>query len=195
MDIFRDRRYALFGVSAIPFRMVFLMWLLYTISIGENLDLGFLGVKPRTLLGLPAILSAPLVHGGLWHLISNSLPLLFLGTSLFFFYEPLGRKVFWRCYLIPYLLVWIFSPRPAYHLGASGLIYGLAFFLVIFGFLKRDIASILLSLIVLILYGGIFFYQLFPGLPGISWETHLAGTITGIWSAFEFHLLDKGNRP
>lgn len=165
------------------------MWLLYTVAYSNNIDLGFLGVKPRTITGLPAILTAPLVHGGLWHLISNSLPLLFLGTCLFFFYEPMGRRVFWRSYFIPFLMVWAFSPRTAYHLGASGLIYSLAFFLVVFGFLNRDIASVLLSLVVLIYYGGIFFYGLLPGHPGISWETHLAGTITGIWTAIEFHFL------
>lgn len=191
MKIFRGRQFSFFGVSAIPFRMVFLMWLLFTVGYSENIDLAFLGVKPRTISSLPAILSAPLVHGGLMHLISNSLPLLFLGTSLFFFYEPLGRKIFWRCYFIPYILVWLLSPRPAYHLGASGLIYGLAFFLVVFGFLKRDIASILLSLVILFSYGGIFIYGLLPGLTGISWETHLAGSITGIWTAIEFHFLNS----
>lgn len=167
------------------------MWLLYTIAFQNRLDLGFLGVKPRTLAAIPAILSAPLVHDGLWHLLSNSVPVLFLGTSLFFFYEPIGRKVFWRCYLIPYFLVWILGVTPAYHLGASGLVYGLAAFLVIFGFLKRDIASVLLSLTVAILYGSIFFTGLVPGKPGVSWETHLAGVLTGMWTAVEFHLKNK----
>ncbi|MFZ9981369.1 MAG: rhomboid family intramembrane serine protease, partial [Cyclobacteriaceae bacterium] len=120
--------------------------------------------------------------------ISNSVPVLFLGTALFFFYRPVGKIVFWRCYLIPYILVWAFGPRMAWHLGASGLVYGLAFFLVIFGMAQGDLLSVLLSGFVMILYGGIIFTGLFPGFPGVSWETHLAGGITGTWTALELHL-------
>jgi len=185
------RKYPIFGVSAVPFRMVFLMWLLFTIAFQRHFDLTFLGVKPRFLMSLPTILSAPLVHANLWHLVSNSIPLLFLGTALFFFYPPVGKKVFWRCYLIPYILVWILSPRSAYHLGASGMVYGLAFFLVLFGLLNRDFLSVLLSFVVLILYGGVIFSGLLPGWPGVSWETHLAGAITGIWSAVDIHQNEK----
>ncbi|MFZ9504365.1 MAG: rhomboid family intramembrane serine protease [Cyclobacteriaceae bacterium] len=187
------RKYSLFGISALPFRMVFLMWLLYTIGYQENLDFSFLSVKPRTLAGFPAIITAPLVHANLWHLVSNSVPLLFLGTCLFFFYESVGNQIFWRCYLIPYALVWLLGPRVAYHMGASGVIYGLAFFLIAFGLLKRDIASVLLSLVVLCLYGGMLFTGLLPGWPGVSWETHLAGGLTGLLSAIQLHINENKN--
>ena len=185
------RKYSLFGISALPFRMVFLMWLLYTIGYQENLDFTFLSVKPRTLAGLPAIATASLVHANLWHLISNSVPILFLGTCLFFFYEPIGKQVFWRCYFIPYALVWLLGPRVAYHMGASGFIYGLAFFLVVFGFLKRDLISVLLSFVVMVLYGSVLFTGMVPGWPGVSWETHLAGGLTGVVTAIQLHFTEN----
>jgi membrane associated rhomboid family serine protease len=185
------RNYGLFGISAVPFRMVFLMWLVYVVSFQENIELTFLGVKPRTLESIPTILTAPLIHAGFFHLISNSVPILFLGTALFFFYSPVGKIVFWRCYLFPYILVWIFGPRVAWHLGASGLVYGLAFFLVIFGLVQSDFLSVILSLVVMILYGGIIFTGLFPGFPGVSWETHIAGGITGTWTAFELYFRER----
>ena len=185
------RNYALFGISAVPFRMVFLMWLIYVVSFQENIELTFLGVKPRTLLSIPTILTAPLIHAGFFHLISNSIPILFLGTALFFFYRPVGKIVFWRCYLLPYILVWIFGPRVAWHLGASGMVYGLAFFLVIFGLAQGDILSVILSMVVMILYGGIIFTGLFPGFPGVSWETHLAGAATGTGTAVELYFRER----
>lgn len=189
--MFWKRNYGLFGISAAPFRMVFLMWLLYVIGIQENIDLTFLGVRPRTLMSIPTILTAPLIHAGVFHLISNSIPLLFLGTALFFFYPPVGQTVFWRCYLVPYVLVWILGPRVAWHLGASGLVYGLAFFLVIFGIAQGDFLSVLLSAVVMILYGGAIFTGLFPGFPGVSWETHTAGGITGTWTAVELYYRER----
>jgi len=123
-------RNSFFGSSVVPFRLVFIMWFVFSIEVFYGIDLGWLGIKPRTLEGLIGIFTAPLIHGSLAHLISNTLPLLFLGSVLFFFYERIGGIVFARCYLITNALVWLLSPRASYHIGASGLIYGLSSFLI-----------------------------------------------------------------
>lgn len=172
-----------FGSSVLAVRLVFLMWLTFSIEFFLGFDFGFLGIKPRTLEGLPGILFAPIIHGDLSHLISNTLPLLFLGTTLFFFYERIGRIVFLRCYFITNILVWIFSPRVSYHIGASGLIYGLSAFLIMFGLLRKDFVSLLISILILLLYGGIF-YGVLPTDPHVSWESHLAGALVGTVTAF-----------
>lgn len=172
-----------FGSSVIPFRLVFLMWLAYSLEFFYGIDLGFLGIKPRTFIGLIGIFTAPIIHGNLSHLISNTLPLLFLGTTLFFFYEGIGRTVFFRCYFYTNALVWLLSPRVSYHIGASGLIYGLSAFLIVFGFLRRDFVSFLISIGVVLMYGGIF-YGVLPTDPYISWESHLAGALVGTATAF-----------
>jgi membrane associated rhomboid family serine protease len=174
---------SIFNSSATPFRLVFIMWLVFSIQFFYHVDLGFLGIKPRNFWGLIGIFTAPMVHGNYMHLLSNTFPLLFLGTVLFFFYERVGTVVFFRCYFITNVLVWIFSPRASYHIGASGLIYGLASFLIFFGLLRQDFLSILISVAVIITYGGIF-YGVLPMDPSVSWESHLAGALVGAVTAF-----------
>ena len=172
-----------FGSSVVPFRLVFLMWLAFTIQFLYGYDLGFLGIKPRSLEGAIGILTAPIIHGNLTHLISNTFPLLFLGSVLFFFYERIGRTVFFRCYFFTNTLVWLFSPRVSYHIGASGLIYGLAAFLIFFCLIRKDFVSLLISIGIMLLYGGIF-YGVLPSDPRVSWESHLAGALVGTVTAF-----------
>lgn len=160
------------------------MWVVFTAEFYLQTDISWLGIKPRTLEGLPGILLAPLIHGGLIHLISNSIPLLFLGWTLYFFYPRIGGIVFFRCYLITNILVWLLSLRVSYHIGASGIVYGLSAFLILFGLLRREFVSLFVSLVVFITYGGIF-YGVFPGDPYVSWESHLAGAIVGCYSAID----------
>lgn len=71
----------------------------------------------------------------------------------------------------------------SYHIGASGLVYGLSSFLIFFGLLRKDFLSLLISVGVIVMYGGIF-YGILPSDPGISWESHLAGAIVGMVTAF-----------
>lgn len=168
--------------------MVFLMWLAFSIEFFYGIDFGFLGIMPRSFGGLIGIFTAPIIHGDLAHLISNTLPLLFLGSVLFFFYERIGRVVFFRCYFYTNILVWLLSPRASYHIGASGLIYGLSAFLIFFGLLRQDFVSFLISIGIIFIYGGIF-YGILPTDPHISWESHLAGALVGAVTAF--NLADK----
>ena len=171
------------GSSVVPFRVVFFMWAVYSVEFFYSMDLGWLGIKPRTVSGLIGVFAAPLVHGNLAHLVSNTLPLLFLGSILFYFYPRIGNVVFLRCYFVTNVLVWLLSPRVSYHIGASGLIYGLSSFLIFFGLLRLDFWSLLIALVVFVMYGGIF-YGVFPGSPHVSWESHLAGALVGMVSAF-----------
>jgi membrane associated rhomboid family serine protease len=169
------------GSSVVPFRLVFIMWLVFTFEVYTSYDLSFLGIMPRTLWGVIGIFTAPMIHGNLMHLVSNTVPLLFLGGTLFFFYNRIGVTVFFRCYFITNILVWLFA-RPSMHIGASGLIYALSAFLIFFGLLRRDMMSFFISIVVILLYGGIF-YGILPTDPWISWESHLAGTLTGAGTA------------
>jgi len=175
----------LLGSSVVPLRVVFFMWLVFTIEFLYEVDLGWLGIQPRTLTGLIGIVTAPLVHGNLPHLISNTLPLLFLGAILDFFYPRIAGVVFLRCYFITNALVWLLSPRVSFHIGASGLVYGLSAFLIFFGILRWDFWSLLISVVVFLMYGGIF-YGVIPDNPHVSWESHLAGAVVGLGSAFGF---------
>lgn len=176
---------SVFERALIPFRLVFIMWLAFVIQIVHGYPLTFLGIKPRALSGLLGVFTAPMVHADLLHLLGNTLPVLFLGSVLFYFYQPVARQVFFSCYLATNALVWALSPNPNYHIGASGLVYGLSAFLIVFGVFRRKAGSLLISLIVFIAYGGIF-YGIVPTRPDISWESHLAGALVGISSAIYF---------
>mgnify|MGYP000111999991 CR=1 FL=1 len=164
-------------------RLVFIMWVVYTIQMLVG-DLGFLGIEPRTLSGLKGILFAPLIHGSTNHIISNSIPILMLGYTLYLFYNRIAPRVFLIGYFFTNILVWIVG-RPSYHIGASGLVYALAGFLISYGFFKRNFKSLLISIVIISFYGGII-YGIFPTRGFISWESHLAGFLVGIGMAYGF---------
>ena len=168
-----------------PLRLVFLMWLTYWVQVTFSYDFGFLGVLPREAYGLIGILTAPLVHGNLTHIISNTVPLLILGAALYLFYPRPSNLVFVICYAMPSVFVWIFG-RTFYHIGASGLVYALAFFLIALGFFRRDAKSILISVAVIVIYGGVLFNTSMLS-SEVSWEAHLFGALVGIGTALGIH--------
>ncbi len=168
----------------IPLRLVFIMWAVFLLALIIGNDLAFLGIYPRKITGLIGVFTAPFIHGNFVHLVSNTIPLLFLGAILFVFYDEIARKVFFICYFLTNFLVWIFA-RPSIHIGASGLVYGIAFFLIFYGLFKKELKSIIISVAILIMYGGLI-YGVFPNQQGVSWESHLLGGLVGIGVASYF---------
>ena len=165
-----------------PLRLCFFMWLVYAIEYYLHVDLGYLGIYPRDITGLVGVVMAPLLHGNFNHLMSNTIPLLALGSSLFIFFPAIATRVFLQAYFFTNILVWVFG-RPFYHIGASGLIYALASFLVFYGLFKRNFKSVFISAAVIFLYGGMA-YGLFSFDNRISWESHLLGAVVGLTSAY-----------
>lgn len=142
------------------------------------------GIIPRTAIGLIGIFTAPLLHGGLQHLLSNTVPLLILLFVLLNFYPNKALKTIALIVIAGGSMVWIFG-RTANHIGASGLIYGLAAFIISNGFFEKKIIPILISLLIIILYGGLIWGVLpFFNSPRISWEGHLFGAISGVLIAY-----------
>ena len=172
-------------MQSVPFRMVFIMWVVFFSDFMFRTELYRFGLIPRDFQGLLEILTAPLLHdpNSPLHIVGNTVPLLFLGVLLFFFYNKIALNVFVRCWIVTNVLVWLFA-RTSIHIGASGLVYGLAAFLIVYGFLRRDILSIAISLVVISLYGYLI-YGIFPTNLGTSFESHLAGVVVGVVSAFQ----------
>jgi membrane associated rhomboid family serine protease len=163
----------------IPGIFVFLMWLVKIIEILFEIDLSDLGIYPLTARGLPGIIFSPFIHADLNHLVNNSLPLFLLSVALFYFYSEIALKVFSWTYLLTGILVW-FGGREAWHIGASGLVYGLASFLFFSGIIRKYYRLVALSLLVVFLYGEMV-WGLFPGIyKNISWESHMLGFFSGI---------------
>ncbi|AHM58950.1 rhomboid family protein [Flammeovirgaceae bacterium 311] len=164
------------------FTFTLMLWLVKALEWAVAMDFGFLGILPRTLSGTMGIVTAPLVHGDVLHLLSNTFPLLLLGISVFYFYDRIALEVFVWIYFMSGFWVWM-AARDAYHIGASGLVYGLVSFLFFSGLFRRDIRSLSISLIVIFLYGGMV-QGLFPINERISWESHLLGALAGAFAAF-----------
>lgn len=163
--------------------LVALMW------ITEFIDIFFFrgrldafGIRPHSLIGLRGILLAPFLHGGLGHLIANTIPFLTLGwlvmlreTSDFFVVSIVTM-------LVSGLGVWLTGSPYSIHVGASGIIFGYFGFLLLRGYFERSFAAILFSLVVGFLYGGMI-WGVLPIQYGISWQGHLFGFIGGAIAA------------
>jgi membrane associated rhomboid family serine protease len=162
--------------SALAF--VALLWLLMITDTAFHLELTRFGVYPLRLSSLPGILLAPLVHGSWSHLFANTLPVMVLGTALLYGYPRSAKIVLPAVWLGSGLGVWLFA-REAYHIGASGLTFGVMFFLFVVGALRWDKRAIVLSMIVFFLYGSMI-WGIFPTAPGISYESHFFGALTGV---------------
>ncbi|MCG8578712.1 MAG: rhomboid family intramembrane serine protease [Bacteroidales bacterium] len=161
---------------------LFFLVVTFTLKLIETLE-GFSfvewGIKPMSVAGLSGILLSPLIHSDWEHFFANAVPLFVLGTSLFYFYRGISIKVFVFIYLLTGLWVWL-GARDAWHIGASGVIYGLAAFLIVGGFIRNYIPLMAISLMVIFLYGGMI-WGIFPlkwDVP-YSWESHLWGTVAG----------------
>jgi membrane associated rhomboid family serine protease len=172
----------------LPVGFIFLLWLIKITEIIFNLDLIGFGILPGNVKGIPGILLAPLIHANIKHLFSNSLPILFLGTGIIYFYRKSSYKVILIIYLGTGILDWLFA-RKAYHIGASGIIYGFVTFLFFSGIIRRDTRAIALALLVTFLYGSLI-WGILPIDSGISWESHLFGSIVGIFCAFLYKSSD-----
>lgn len=163
----------------IPFLFIVTMWLVKIVEVLFGLDFSGFGIYPLSIRGLPGIILSPFLHADFTHLFNNSIPLLFLGTALFYFYSDIALKIFSAIYILTGVLVWI-AGREAWHIGASGLVYGLASFLFFSGIIRRYFRLIALSLLVVFLYGSMV-WGLFPGIyKNISWESHMLGFFSGI---------------
>lgn len=166
----------------IPALFIGLMWLVKIAEILLDADFSKGGINPLTISGIPGIITSPFIHSDYEHLFNNSLPLFFLGTALFYFYSEVAIKIFSLTYFLTGFLVWL-AGREAWHIGASGLVYGLASFMFFSGIIRRYFRLIALSLLIVFLYGSMV-WGIFPGVyKNVSWESHMLGFISGIFLA------------
>ncbi len=164
--------------------LIIIIVLVFVVEKSLGLNLTFMAVSPRMPEGLLGVLTSVFVHGDVKHLFNNCFSLFILTASLFYFYHQLADRIFVLCWIFSGLLLWVVG-RSSFHIGASGLIYALAFFLCISGFLRQYIPLIAISLVVVFLYGNMV-WHVFPWqeFDPVSWEGHLSGAIVGTTLAF-----------
>ncbi|MFM8431214.1 MAG: rhomboid family intramembrane serine protease, partial [Bacteroidota bacterium] len=139
---------------------------------------------PRSLEGLIGIAISPFLHSDLDHLVSNTIPILIVGAGLFHFYKSIATKVIVLIWILTGAWVWLIG-RQEYHIGASGLIYGMVVFLFFSGIFRKDVRLMAISMLVVFLYGSLA-WGILPIDPRQSWETHLAGSIAGLFVAIYY---------
>ena len=171
--------------------LVAIMWVIHFADAVLPVQLVRYGVEPRDVDGLVGLVFAPLLHGSVGHLFSNSLPLLVLMTGLLYLYPRSSRIVLPATWIGTGLVVWLLA-RDSLHIGASGLVYGLAAYIFVAGVVRRDARAIAASLLVWFLYGSMV-WGVLPIERGVSWETHLGAAL--IASARGDHLADRIRRP
>lgn len=147
------------------------------------------GILPKDKGGLLGIFTSPFIHADFSHLISNTTTLFAIVFILFYSYPKSAKPVFFITYFANGLAVWFFARTGTYHIGASGLVYGLLSFLFFVGILRKDVKAIAITLIITFMYGG-FIWGVFPTDPKISFESHLAGLIIGLLCAVIFRKKD-----
>ncbi|WHS27345.1 rhomboid family intramembrane serine protease [Auritidibacter ignavus] len=157
------------------------MWVLQIINAVTGYALSnAAGIQPRSLEGLVGIVAAPVLHFSFSHLLSNTVPWIILGTLLAVITRKYGQVTL-QIWLISGVITWLIGGSNSVHTGASGVIYGYAAFLMIYGILVRKFWAMLISVITIIGYAGLV-WGLFPQ-AGVSWQGHLGGVIAGIVAA------------
>ena len=165
------------------FSFVLVFWIVHAINswVFQG-SLSQHGVVPRSVKGLWGVIFAPFLHGGWWHLISNTIPFLVLGSVVL----VRGMVTFLEVTLMIALVagsgVWIIGAGNSVHVGASSLVFGYFGMIISAAWFEKKIVSMLTAVLTLMFYGGMFF-GLLPLWPGVSWEGHLFGFLGGVLSA------------
>ena len=165
--------------------MALLMWLVEVVDLVAG-DLDSAGIRPRDTDGLAGIVVSPFLHGGFAHLLGNTIPFLILGAAIALGGLVRVAAVTAIVALIGGVGTWLTAPEGTAHIGASGLVFGFATYLVARGAYSRRALHLLGGLLVLAIYGTTLLFGLVPT-PGVSWQGHLFGAVGGVVAARLVH--------
>ena len=169
---------------------VAIIWLSFIFANAGVSDWNYsrLGIKPGDVGGLKGIIFPPFLHSSFSHLWSNTISLLILIWLLFYFYSKIAFNMLLYLWVLSGSVTWIIG-RDSYHVGASGLVFAILFFLFFSGLFRKYIPLVAVSMIVAFIYGGTV-WSIFPIAEmvdaSISWEGHLSGAVSGLLLAVIF---------
>jgi len=173
--------------------LVALIWIVEVVNLFLGHRLVSFGILPRSFTGLIGIPLAPMLHSGFWHAVSNTVPLLILGALTL----AGGKRMFWETTvnvtLLSGALVWIFA-REAYHVGASGLVFGYFGVILARAYIERSITAIAIAVVTVMAYGGLL-WGIVPLRSYVSFESHLFGLIAGFVVVWLDHKFSKSRTP
>ncbi len=160
----------------LPFLYLLAIWLFFCLQKLQLIN-NYWALYPRDANYILGIFTTVLLHSDLVHIASNSLPLFGCMLALFYFYKEIALQVLFISHLLTGVLIWLIA-RPAFHIGASGLVYALVLFLLVSGVVRKNKGLSFLALAVLSIQSGLL-WGVLPQENGISWESHLIGGIVG----------------
>lgn len=163
------------------------MWIVEILDQLADLDLDRHGIVPRETSGLDGVLWAPFLHGGFGHLIGNTVPFLVLGAGIALSGAMRVVAVTAIVALVGGLGTWLVAPENTVHIGASGLVFGFAGFLVARGYYTRKLLHIAAAVAVVVVYGFTLLRGLVPE-EGVSWQGHFFGAVGGVVAAWVLHV-------
>ncbi|NOT36392.1 MAG: rhomboid family intramembrane serine protease [Saprospiraceae bacterium] len=184
MESFSNQKESLLYSSKVTIGLGAIIILVHLLITLFDIDRSMYSIYPRDINQWYGIFTGHFLHSTWTHLFSNLAPLCLTMFMIFFFYQSIGWAVFSLILMLTGFAVFMFA-RESSHLGASGLVYGLISFVFFSGIFRRNAKSIILMVIVVILYGG-YSAGLLPVDEKVSWESHLFGALTGLWTAFIF---------
>jgi len=180
-DTTADRRRLRFAFT-VALSFALLLWVLRLAEYFSGLDFTQFGIYPRRVGGIIGVLCAPFIHASFSHLFANTAPIIVIGTMVLYGYPRAAKVLLPVVYLGSGVTVWLFA-REAYHIGVSGLAFGMLFFVFTVGVLRWERRTIAIALLVFFLYGGMISGVL-PGERDVSFESHLSGALIGVLLAF-----------
>ncbi len=161
---------------AVIWGVSFCNWILFHGALNE------FGIIPRNLIGLRGILFSPFLHGGLPHLIANTVPFVILGWFVMLRGVNEFAEVTLFVMLVGGIGTWLIAPSRSVHIGASGVVFGYLGFLLARGYFERSFVSVSISVLAAFLYGGMI-WGVLPGQAYVSWQGHFFGFIGGAIAA------------
>ena len=170
------------------FALVAVLWIVFLLQYFGIINTDAYGNWPHHIEGLKGIIFSPFLHGSFEHLISNTLPILILLTVLLNAYPRIAIFVLVFIHIGSGILVWSLAPDTGIHIGISGIIYGIAAFLVASGIFRKDRNSITIAIFTGLVYGGML--AGFIPTKGVSWQSHLYGSLCGFFMAIVFRNTD-----
>lgn len=177
--------------------IVLLMWIVEVINTLTSNGLDAEGIYARDLGRLWGILTSPFIHASFQHLFDNTIPLVFLGAIVAF--RGARRLLALTAFIVVVggLGTWLISPshtagnRPVDTIGASGLVFGYAGYLLARGFFNRRVLELVVAALVTIIWGAVLIGSLVPH-AGVSWQAHVCGGIAGVLAAWYFSSRERG---
>ena len=170
------------------------MWVSESVDAVLGGDLDSFGIRPRSTEGLVGIVLSPFLHVGFGHLIGNTVPFLVLGGLIALSGLARVLAVTAIVAVVGGIGTWLVAPAQTVHIGASGLVFGFAAYLVARGVFDRRVRSVATGLLVVVVYGTTLLFGLLPR-EGISWQGHLFGAVGGVVAAQWLSRRSTGRRP